>query len=91
MQTDSQLPDASPGSAPLGGSAFAWARHNDGTVAQVLDAGGTLEDVIVALVKQKHELAEKCVRYVLIAPKKIKMAGGGYRIWHCPDELVPES
>jgi len=91
METDTEKPARPAGFAPASGSVFAWAKHNDGTVAKVLDGGGTLEDVIVALVKQKHELAEKCMRYVLIAPKKIKMADGSYRIWRCPDELVPES
>lgn len=63
---------------------------DDPTVYNMLRDGRTLEDVIVALVNEKHELAERCLKYALIAPKKLKMPDGNFYIWRCPDELVPE-
>ena len=68
---------------------FRRARLTDATVHQILSAGGTLEDCVAELVKQKEALITENIELRSIAPRKMKL-GDKVVIWRCPDELVPE-
>ena len=65
------------------------ARQTSPVVEHVLRAGGTLEDVVCALVNIHTGLTNRLIELEGLAPRKIKMPDGRVLIWRCPEELVP--
>ena len=59
------------------------------TVRRVLELGGDLEDVIIALHEVNEAQFHRIAFLESIAPKKHKVSGKVV-IWHCPDDLIPE-
>ena len=70
---------------------FERVKNTDSTVAHLLRAGRTLEDIIVALAAEKEAAHKRVMELESIAPRKIKTPDGKVMIWRCPDELVPLS
>jgi hypothetical protein len=64
---------------------------SDPIVHQILGNGGNLEGCICALSDQNAQLVRRIIELESIAPKKIKTPDGQVMVWHCPDNLVPES
>jgi 2-C-methyl-D-erythritol 4-phosphate cytidylyltransferase len=68
-------------------------RHNVPLVARIYDQFNQAEAAersVIALATANEALFARVMELEQIAPKKIT-AGGQTFIWHCPDELVPES
>jgi hypothetical protein len=65
--------------------------NTDVTVREIINRGGSVEDCVVSLAAQKEELIKRVMKLEAIAPKKITHTDGTVFVWHCPDELVPES
>jgi hypothetical protein len=65
------------------------ARLTSPVVEHVLRSGGTLEDVVCALVNVHTELANRLVELDGLAPRKIKTPDGRVLIWRCPEDMVP--
>ncbi len=63
--------------------------NNDGTVHAYLRGGRSLAETVVALSDEKARLVEMLRGLELIAPRKMTI-DGVVRVWHCPDELVPD-
>jgi len=59
-------------------------------VRNIMSSGGTTEDCCVALNDAMQKLFSKAIDYMMIAPKKVRLPNGTVKIWHCPDELIPE-
>jgi hypothetical protein len=66
-------------------------RLGDACVQQILESGGSLEDVVIALANEKEQLIESVTELDGIAPKRIIDRRGRNYFWHCPDDLIPES
>lgn len=66
-------------------------RLDNPIVAEIMRAGGTPEDCCVALAQALEQTAEKAMRYMMIAPRKIRLPDGRVMVWRCPEELVPET
>jgi len=49
------------------------------------------EVVIVCLARQRDELRARVVELEAIAPRRYKGPKGETLIWHCPDNLIPET
>ena len=73
------------------GLTFSQARLRNPTVAQIMDAGGTAEDCVVALLAEREDLIARLVYLEGIALRKIKFPSGLTVISRCPDDLVPET
>jgi hypothetical protein len=58
-------------------------------VRRIINSGGTLEDVIVALHAVKNAQQKTIQGLSRICPDKYKTADGIEMIWRCPDNLVP--
>jgi len=58
-------------------------------VQQILSAGGSLEDVIVALDKAIDEKNDEIIQLHLIAPRRYREADGTLWVYHVPDHLIP--
>jgi hypothetical protein len=65
------------------------AKNNDVTVGLIIESGGSIEDVVVALVNEKERMFQRILELELIAPKKISSPDGRVLVWHCPDDLIP--
>jgi len=72
-------------------SAFDHLRLNNQLVAQIMKAGGTAEDCAVALSVANDRLLDRVMLLEGIAPRRYKMPDGRVMVWHCPDNLVPET
>ena len=60
------------------------------TVARnILTAGGSTEDVAVALYEELQRMTNRAVDLAAIAPFKVRAKDGREFIWRCPDEHVP--
>jgi hypothetical protein len=55
----------------------------------IIDAGGSAEDVAVALYAQVQQLTRLNVELSMIAPFRVRLGNGTEWIWRCPDHLVP--
>lgn len=44
-----------------------------------------------ALAQHRVELIDRIIALESIAPKKMRQADGGYVVWRCPVELIPEA
>ncbi len=71
-------------------SAFERLRETNFIVAGIMQSGGTPEDCCVALALALQQTAEKAMHYMLLAPRKIRLSDGTVKVWHCPDEMIPE-
>jgi hypothetical protein len=63
--------------------------HNP-IVNQIITAGGTAEDCVVALNDLNRKYYQQIRELKDIAPFKITLPEGKVLIWRCPDEFVPE-
>lgn len=70
---------------------YTWAYYYDRTVKRMVDEGHDAQAIIGQLAKEKKELQDRIDKLREIAPRKVKLPGGGVAIWRCPDELVPDS
>jgi hypothetical protein len=70
---------------------YTWAYCNDQTVRYMVDTGEDAQAIIGQLAKEKKVLIDKILMLHSIAPRKVKLPGGGVAIWRCPDELVPDA
>ena len=70
---------------------YTWAYCNDQTVNQMVGEGYDAQAIIGQLAKEKKELIDRMGKLREIAPRKVKLPGGGVAIWRCPDELVPDA
>lgn len=68
---------------------FERVTQNDALLREILYRGGTLEDCIVAMAKQKADLIEKIAELELICPRKIGLPDGRVFIYRCPDDNIP--
>lgn len=68
---------------------FADLRKNNAIVAHILDVGGTPEDCCIGLAEALEYATNQCMKYIAIAPRKIRMPNGTIKVWRCPDELIP--
>lgn len=75
----------------LTGSAFNDLRFSNSIVTQIMDAGGTAEDCVVALVGLNNELMGHIIKLEAIAPRRYRLQNGNVMVWHCPDEFIPET
>jgi len=62
---------------------------NNTIVYRILKHGGSLEDVICALVNQQNTMQKALMGYYMICPRKFKIEDGKIMIWRCPDEMIP--
>ena len=67
---------------------YTWAYYYDPTVKRMVYAGQDAQAIIGQLAKQKKVLMDKMLMLHSIAPRKIKLPGGGVAIWRCPDEIL---
>lgn len=73
------------------GSAWERAKFTDSTVAKMLEAGAGLESIIAQLVAEKEWGFKRIIALESIAPRKIRLPDGMVMVWHCPDDLIPDS
>ncbi len=71
-------------------SEFNEARRNNPIVAELMDAGGTPLDCVVALAKGYDRLAARVSELEAIAPRKYRRPDGSCILRRCPEDLVPE-
>lgn len=64
------------------------ARHN-AIVHEILSAGGTLEDVVVALDRCYRDALRECGRMRMLCPTRMKLPDGKIVVWRCPEDLIP--
>lgn len=64
------------------------ARRSSALVANMLEGGHALQDIILALVKQEQALVKRLMMLEALAPRKIRV-GGVMFTYRCPDEFVP--
>jgi hypothetical protein len=72
-------------------SSWEQARATDPTIRATLRAGGTAEDCCVLLLAQLDTAYARMRRLESITPRKFRLPDGRLFVWHCPDDLVPES
>lgn len=65
-------------------------RHNP-IVAQIMRAGGTAEDCVVALAVDNDRLIARLMTLEGIVPRRIKLSDGRVMVYRCPDHLIPET
>lgn len=70
---------------------YTWAYYYDRTVRYMVYNGHDAQAIIGQLAKEKKELLDRIDKLREIAPRRIKLPGGGIAIWRCPDEMVPEN
>ena len=68
---------------------FQQAKHTDLTVARMLRAGQSLEEIIGVLAEEKALLLKDIVGLEMIAPKKVTI-GKQVFVYRAPAEIVPE-
>lgn len=62
--------------------------RNNAVVRNILQAGGSPEDCIVALDKLATDLSKENMRLSLIVPTRTRV-GDKIFTYHCPDHLIP--
>jgi len=90
MDPKFSVPDALPPVPPVTED-FARVCCVDPTVARMMRHGNSLEEIIVQLARDKWTLMRRLQTLANIAPRKIRMPDGRVVVWHCPDDLVPET
>ena len=70
---------------------FQEARDTDETVHKLMEIRAGPEAIIIALVEQKRVLTTELVTLIKIAPKRYRLKDGKQVVWHCPNELIPET
>lgn len=65
--------------------------RSDSVVRVTLDSGGDVLSCVIQLVQMRKALEQRVMELENIAPRKIKRTDGTFWIWHCPDELIPET
>lgn len=57
---------------------------------RIIKQGGSMADCVVALANDRQRLIGRIMELEAIAPKRIRTPDGVY-VWHCPNELIPET
>jgi len=70
---------------------MSYVYENSNIVRHIIKSGGNVYDCLYWLVKHQEKLVDEIMELTMIAPKKVKLENGKYAIWHCPDELIPET
>ncbi len=63
--------------------------YMDVTVAQMLAAGHSLEDIICELANEKEQLQNQVLAMSNIVPHRIQGRDGTLVIWYPPEEAIP--
>ena len=71
---------------------FSYAVFNDNTVSQMVrnrpQSEIDLQEVVVALVRDKEAFIKRIMELESIAPRTIVLPDGKRMVWRCPDNLV---
>lgn len=70
-------------------SDFDQVRRTDSTVATTLRYGGTVEDCVIQLAREKASLLQKLMELEAIAPRRIKLPDGKTVVYRVPENLIP--
>lgn len=70
---------------------FDHLRLHNPIVAQIMRAGGTAEDCVVALAAHNDRLMDRLMALERIVPRQIRLPNGRVMVWRCPNHLVPET
>jgi hypothetical protein len=63
----------------------------DPIVYRVIRDGGTLQDIICALVDDRKRLVDELCTLSTLAPRKVRLTDGTVVIYRAPDDLVPDA
>jgi len=69
--------------------AWEYVKKHDSAVSSMLDAGMSLEEIIVALSREREQTHRQLLKLISLVPKKVISPDGKVYVWHCPDELIP--
>lgn len=72
-------------------TSFEQVRHSIPLVHEAVRTGMSYGDLVVAMANEREWMLKRILELESIAPKKIRLGDGKFAIWHCPDELIPES
>lgn len=68
---------------------LAWCFRNDALYNAMATARLSEQEIIGRLVLERRQIEKDLNRTRQVAPFKVLMPDGGWRIWRCPDDLVP--